>query len=81
MPINFYSVEREALTMPVNCKVDLSYSRNITRSRSTVQQSEGKLFPLYGFPRCASGRIESPGAQDYTYSTWTSFEWFSLLVL
>lgn len=60
MPINVYSVKREALTMPVNCKVDLSYNRNMTRSLSTVQQSVRGSFP-----RRASGRIESPSAQDF----------------
>lgn len=51
MPINFYSVNREALTMPVNCKVDLSYNRNMTRSLSTVQQSvRGSFFLWMAFP-------------------------------
>lgn len=51
MPINFYSVNREALTMPVNCKVDLSYNRNMTRSLSTVQQSvRGSFFLGMAFP-------------------------------
>lgn len=56
MPINFYSVKRQALTMPVNCKVNLSYNRNMTRSLSTVQQSvKGSFFLcIIGFPKYAS---------------------------
>lgn len=83
MPINFYSVKREALTMPVNCKVDLSYNRNMTRSLSTVQQCEGKLFPLYNWLSqvCFLKNRKSKCSGLNTCSTLTWFEWFSLLAL
>lgn len=45
--INLPIVLKEALTMPVTCKVDLSYNRTLTKSLSTVQQCKGKLFPPY----------------------------------
>lgn len=44
---------KEALTMPVTCKVDLSYNRTLTKSLSTVYNSgKGSFFLLaVSFPR------------------------------
>lgn len=45
MPCNFHRFEREALTVPGNCKVDLGSDRTMTRRLSNIHRCvKGSFF-------------------------------------